>query len=105
MLAREVRRLRGIISREKKWDVVVDLFFYRDPEEAEKDEAAAKEMLPAPKVVEGVHEIDTTEDTGNWGDDVPAIVPPPVAAVVPPAADDWNEEEPVGASWGGGGGF
>merc|ERR1711871_1621873 len=35
MLAREVLRLRGTIGR-MSWDVVVDLFFYRDPEEAEK---------------------------------------------------------------------
>merc|ERR1719152_385702 len=44
MLAREVLRLRGTISRQS-WDVVVDLFFYRDPEEAEKqlEEAQAGE--------------------------------------------------------------
>ncbi|MEJ1624844.1 30S ribosomal protein S2, partial [Escherichia coli] len=47
LLAREVLRLRGLITRESKWDVVVDLFFYRDPEEAEKEELAAKEAAPA----------------------------------------------------------
>ncbi|KAL0279300.1 UNVERIFIED_CONTAM: hypothetical protein PYX00_000894 [Menopon gallinae] len=50
LLAREVMRLRGLITREAKWDVVVDLFFYRDPEEAEKDDQATKEIAVPAKV-------------------------------------------------------
>jgi len=44
LLAREVLRLRGEIPRDHKWDVVVDLFFYREPDEADKEEQAAKEL-------------------------------------------------------------
>lgn len=32
-LTREVLRLRGEINRQAPWEVMVDLYFYRDPEE------------------------------------------------------------------------
>ena len=42
LLAREMLRMRGTVARHAPWDVPVDLFFYRDPEELEKaDEAQA----------------------------------------------------------------
>ncbi|KAF5967803.1 40s ribosomal s0 [Fusarium coicis] len=46
MLAREVLRLRGTIyNRETPWDVMVDLYFYRDPE-AEAEDKVEEEKLP-----------------------------------------------------------
>lgn len=47
MLAREVLRLRGsIASREAEWDVMVDLYFYRDPEAEENKEIAEEAKVP-----------------------------------------------------------
>jgi len=99
-LAREVLRLRGLIPRETKWDVVVDLFFYREPEEAEKEEQAAKEQVAAVKPVEVPHEAPDLDWTASatadqdWAEPVvPSAVPAAAAPFAPPAAtDDWATE-------------
>ena len=60
LLAREVLRLRGTIDRQTAWDVPVDLFFYRDPEELEKTE----EIHSA---IDDVNANATTTAAPSWG--------------------------------------
>ncbi|KAM9843167.1 small ribosomal subunit protein uS2-like [Aulostomus maculatus] len=55
MLAREVLRMRGTISREHPWEVMPDLYFYRDSEEIAKEEQAENAVVKE-------------ELQGNWTD-------------------------------------
>ncbi|KAI1126847.1 ribosomal protein S2 [Nemania abortiva] len=73
MLAREVLRIRGTIaSRDIPWDVMVDLYFYRDPE-AEAEEKVEEEKVPGVEEV-GAAAIDagTFNTPGDWEANAPA---------------------------------
>ena len=50
MLAQEVLRVRCTISHEHPWEVMPDLYFYRDPGEVEEEEFQGEWMAPAPEV-------------------------------------------------------
>jgi small subunit ribosomal protein SAe len=56
MLAREVLRLRGTLAnRETEWDVMTDLYFYRDPEAEENKDSTGIEEAKVP----GADEVGT----------------------------------------------
>ncbi|KAI5798047.1 40S ribosomal protein S0 [Peziza echinospora] len=89
MLAREVLRLRGTIaSREADWDVMPDLYFYRDPEAEEN-----KEVLEETKVAEEVAPETFAAASGDW--DVAGATGAGFAA--PPATGaggSWDNDAP-----------
>jgi len=59
LLCREVLRMRNTIQRSQPWDVMVDLFLYRDPELQDKDQEAAEPAFQRGPVFENPEE-------GSW---------------------------------------
>merc|ERR1719330_1099287 len=48
LLAREVQYLRGTLPRSTMWEVMVDSFFWRDPEELAEKEEEQEQAYSAP---------------------------------------------------------
>ncbi|XP_078346280.1 small ribosomal subunit protein uS2-like isoform X2 [Oculina patagonica] len=82
MLAREVLRMRGSISRQIAWEIMPDLYFYRDPEEAEKEEQAAIQHQAEEQQQQQAQQPATTFTT-EWGG----------GATEPQTGEHWGAEQ------------
>jgi len=128
LLARMVLQMRGTIPPNQPWDVMVDLFFYREPEEAREQEEegvlavneyATAGVVPDYTATAGLGVVQAIPEAewdgqgpvpvpagGDW-DAVPAAAPPTAAAGewttdggVPVATTGW-ETSPAPAPAGG----
>ncbi|KAH9365362.1 small ribosomal subunit protein uS2-like [Haemaphysalis longicornis] len=117
MLTREVLRMRGSILRDLPWEIMVDLFFYRDPEETEKEEQA-QQVAPERAAVKDAPEYSSeqwgggdvapaTAEVTDWAaaaevsafPAAPAAGAPAAAVAAPVAAtEDWSAT-PVVEDW------
>ncbi|KAK8670306.1 hypothetical protein V6N13_105063 [Hibiscus sabdariffa] len=98
LLARMVLQMRGTIAPGQKWDVMVDLFFYREPEEAKEQEeeevvAAPDYGLPAADFGMGALGADQWP-TQMGGDQWTDMAQPPIP--VAPAVN-WGDQVAVAA--------
>jgi len=101
LLAREVLRMRGALARSEAWPVAVDLFVYRDPEEAEKEAKAAAEAADG-DVAEDAPEAKQVDWEGGApsGDAAAAVAPAAAVYAAAPEAGaggaQWSRAAPAG---------
>lgn len=88
LLAREVLRLRGTISRSESWNVMPDLFFYRDQEDQTKEEQAA-----APEVQFEAPVVTSTVEQQEWSAEATTIGQSVALQPLYPTNEDWTSPD------------
>jgi len=108
LLTREVLRMRGTITREVPWDVMVDMFIYRDPEEGKKEDQAAlpESAAPAATVVSQAapNPQDFSMDGWSVPQETPIVTDPepfqsPQAAAPLGGQESWDMTVPKVTDW------
>ncbi|KAL0421545.1 UNVERIFIED_CONTAM: 40S ribosomal protein SA [Sesamum latifolium] len=97
LLARMVLQMRGVIAPGHKWDVMVDLFFYREPEESKEQQEEEVPALP------DYADYSAAAIGADWssGQIPDAQWTPDMAAPIPPVASGWTADAGVagGDGW------
>jgi small subunit ribosomal protein SAe len=116
LLTRMVLTMRGTVSAASPFEVMVDMFFYREPEEVERqeEEEAAAVSVPAPDLdasafpaaelpgAEGGYEsygYAPTGETGSFATGFEPAVGFDAAAAAPPASMQYGAPDQFGAGY------
>jgi len=96
LLTREVLCMRASITRGLPWEIKVDMFIYRDPDEAKKEEQAAIEAAPVAAPVEEYNN-EWAAEPAPAGEDWATPAAPGVPAPAP--TEDWTAGQKKVADW------
>jgi len=96
LLTREVLCMRATITRGLPWEIKVDMFIYRDPDEAKKEEQAAIEAAPVAAPVEEYNN-EWAAEPAVAGEEWATPAAPGAAPAV--AAEDWTAGQKKVPDW------
>ncbi|KAL6547366.1 hypothetical protein OROMI_023087 [Orobanche minor] len=117
LLARMVLQMRALVAPGHKWEVMVDLFFYREPEESKEQEeeegpAAIADYPEYPAAAAGGDWSSSQIPDSQWAPDMAAAIPQGASgwtgdsgaggwdpAVAPQVADSAVDIVPAGVGW------